>query len=100
MDSCSVVYHVVDSSYTRTSAPRRWKGVQDARELLIRGATRGLEPILMAALAAGLALVPLALAAGELRSEIQAPMANVILFGLCLRHCLTCSSYGPSTCAS
>jgi multidrug efflux pump subunit AcrB len=39
-------------------------------------------PILMTALAAGLALVPLALAAGEPGSEIQAPMATVILFGL------------------
>jgi Cu/Ag efflux pump CusA len=36
----------------------------------------------MTALAAGLALVPLALAAGEPGSEIQAPMAIVILCGL------------------
>jgi len=39
-------------------------------------------PILMTALAASLALVPLALAIGEPGSEIQAPMAIVILFGL------------------
>lgn len=39
-------------------------------------------PILMTALAAGLALVPLALAAGQPGSEIQSPMAVVILFGL------------------
>ena len=36
----------------------------------------------MTALAAGLALVPIALSAGEPGSEIQAPMAMVILFGL------------------
>jgi hypothetical protein len=34
------------------------------------------------ALAAGLALIPIALGAGQPGSEIQAPMAYVILFGL------------------
>ena len=41
-----------------------------------------LSPILMTALAAGLALVPLALAGGQPGSELQTPMAMVILFGL------------------
>ena len=36
----------------------------------------------MTALAAGLALVPIAMSAGQPGSEIQAPMAMVILFGL------------------
>jgi Cu/Ag efflux pump CusA len=36
----------------------------------------------MTALAAGLALAPVALSAGEPGSEIQAPMAMVIMFGL------------------
>ena len=36
----------------------------------------------MTALAAGLALIPIAAGMGEPGSEIQAPMAMVILFGL------------------
>lgn len=47
-----------------------------------KGATERLVPILMTALAAGLALVPIAMSAGEAGSEIQAPMALVILCGL------------------
>ena len=58
------------------------EGVTDATEAVKRGAEERLVPILMTALAAGLALVPLALAAGEPGSEIQAPMAIVILCGL------------------
>jgi Cu/Ag efflux pump CusA len=58
------------------------EGVCDAREAVRRGAMERLAPILMTALAAGLALVPLALSGGEPGSEIQTPMAIVILFGL------------------
>jgi Cu/Ag efflux pump CusA len=58
------------------------EGVTDLREAVRRGAQERLVPILMTALAAGLALVPLALAMGEPGSEIQAPMAIVILLGL------------------
>ena len=61
---------------------REVEGVTDFRESVIRGATERLVPILMTALAAGLALVPIALSAGEPGSEIQAPMAMVIMFGL------------------
>jgi len=58
------------------------EGVTDPFEAVSRGAAERLNPILMTALATGLALIPLALAMGEPGSEIQAPMAMVILFGL------------------
>ncbi len=58
------------------------EGLTDPRDAVLRGAQERLVPILMTALAAGLALVPLALAIGEPGSEIQAPMAMVILCGL------------------
>lgn len=61
---------------------REQEGVADLAEAVRRGATERLAPILMTALAAGLALVPIALGAGQPGSEIQAPMANVILYGL------------------
>jgi Cu/Ag efflux pump CusA len=47
-----------------------------------RAALERLAPILMTALSAGLALVPLALAGGEPGSELQTPMAIVMLWGL------------------
>lgn len=58
------------------------EGVSDVREAVERGARERLIPILMTALAAGLALVPLALGGGKTGSEIQTPMAIVILCGL------------------
>lgn len=51
-------------------------------EAVRRGSEQRLVPILMTAISAGLALLPLAIALGEPGSEIQAPMAIVILCGL------------------
>ncbi len=58
------------------------EGVTDFREAVERGAHERLVPILMTAMAAGLALIPLALGGGKTGSEIQTPMAIVILCGL------------------
>jgi len=58
------------------------EGMRDVRAAVLRAARERLVPILMTALAAALALIPLALAAGSPGSEIQAPMAMVILGGL------------------
>jgi copper/silver efflux system protein len=52
------------------------------QEAVLRGSLDRLVPILMTALTAGLALVPIVLAAGKPGNEIQAPMAAVILGGL------------------
>ena len=58
------------------------EGVIDVREAVERGARERLIPILMTAMAAGLALIPLAIGGGRAGSEIQTPMAIVILCGL------------------
>ncbi len=51
-------------------------------EILTRGSEERLVPILMTALSSGLALIPLVLAKGEIGSELQYPVAVVILGGL------------------
>jgi CzcA family heavy metal efflux pump len=60
----------------------REEGQQFGPELILRGARERLAPILMTALATGLALVPLVLAGSIPGHEIEHPMAVVILGGL------------------
>ncbi|MEK7756583.1 MAG: efflux RND transporter permease subunit, partial [Planctomycetota bacterium] len=61
---------------------QRFEGVVDFREAVCRGAKERLAPILMTALAAGLALIPLAIGGEQPGREILTPMAIVILCGL------------------
>jgi len=56
--------------------------VSDLYDAVLRGSCERFVPILMTALASGFALIPLAMAGGEPGSEIQTPMAWVILGGL------------------
>lgn len=60
----------------------RHESEEFSREMVIRGTQERLVPILMTAISAGLALVPLLLAADEPGKEILNPVAIVIVGGL------------------
>jgi Cu/Ag efflux pump CusA len=60
----------------------RHEGEPFGPELVVRGARERLSPIMMTALATGLALVPLVIAGTKPGQEIEHPMAIVILGGL------------------
>ena len=61
---------------------QREEGMEFGPELVLRGARERLAPILMTALATGLALVPLVISGEIPGAEIEYPMAIVILGGL------------------
>jgi CzcA family heavy metal efflux pump len=58
------------------------EGMEFGRDMVIRGSQERVAPVLMTALTAGLALIPLVLAAGQPGKEILYPVAIVVLGGL------------------
>ena len=67
---------------TRYQSLAREDGMPFGNELILRGPAARVAPILMTALTAAFALVPLALAGGAPGKEILQPMSIVIIGGL------------------
>lgn len=59
-----------------------YEGEGWTKEMIVRGGLERLAPVLMTALTAGIALIPLTLSAGEPGKEILYPVATVIVGGL------------------
>ncbi|MFP6670946.1 MAG: efflux RND transporter permease subunit [Pirellulaceae bacterium] len=60
----------------------QFEGETWSKEMIVRAGKERLAPVLMTALTSGIALVPLAMAAGEPGKEILYPVATVIIGGL------------------
>jgi HME family heavy-metal exporter len=60
----------------------KYEGENWTHDMIVRGGLERLAPVLMTALTAGIALLPLTLAAGEPGKEILYPVATVIVGGL------------------
>ena len=58
------------------------EGMDFGKEMIIRGTQERLQPVLMTAFSAGIALIPLVLAEGESGKEILSPIAIAITGGL------------------